>query len=72
MTLAQGEYGEDWVSLAACSGLGVLRFKYLAALTRHTVVIANGTSPTHHCLQQVTGFILPFSLSNVTPCEVLV
>ena len=23
VTLAQGEYGEDWVSWAACSGLGV-------------------------------------------------
>ena len=40
-------------------GLCVLRFKYLAALTRRTVVTATGTGPTHHCLQQVTGFILP-------------
>ena len=60
VTLAQGEYGEDWVSWAACSGLGVLRFKYLAALTRHTVVTATGTGPTNHCLQQVIGFIFPF------------
>lgn len=77
VTLAQGEYGEDWVSWAACSGLGVRDcvssgFNYLAALTRRTVVTATGTGPTNHCLQRVTGFILPFHLHTVGPCEVIV
>ena len=40
-----------------CPGLCVLRFKYLAAPTRRTVVTATGTGPTYHCLQWVTGFI---------------
>ena len=40
-----------------CPGLCVLRFKYLAAPTRRTVVTATGTGPTHHRLQRVTGFI---------------
>ena len=40
-----------------CPGLCVLRFKYLAAPTRRTVVTATGTGPTNHCLQRVTGFI---------------
>ena len=43
-----------------------------ASLTRRTVVTATGTGPTNHCLQWVTGFILPFSLLTVTPCEVIV
>ena len=55
-----------------CPGLCVLRFKYLAALTRRTVVTATGTGPTNHCLQRVTGFILPFPLLIVGPCEVIV
>ena len=42
-----------------CPGLCVLRLKYLAALTRRTVVTATGTGPTNHCLQRVTGFIFP-------------
>ena len=52
-------------------GQCVLRFKYLAALTRRTVVRATRTGPTNHCLQRVTGFILPFPLLTVTHCEVI-
>ena len=63
---------QDWVSGTGCPGLCVLWFKYLAALTRRTVVIATGIGPTNLCLQRVTGFILPFSLHTVTPCEVIV
>ena len=57
MTLAQGEYGEDMVSWTVCSGLGVLRFKYLAAPTRRIVVTATGTGPTNPCPHQATGSI---------------
>ena len=71
VTLAQGDYGEGWVSWAACSGLCVLRLKYLAALTRRTIVTATGTGPTNHCLQRVTGFILPIPLLTVGPGEVI-
>ena len=55
-----------------CPGPCVLRFKYLAALTRRIVVTATGTGPTNHCLQWVTGFILPFPLLTVGPGEVIV
>ena len=55
-----------------CPGLCVLRFKYLAALTGRTIVTATRTGPTNHCLQRVTGFILPFPLLTVGPCEVIV
>ena len=34
-----------------CPGLSVLRFKYISALTRRTIVTATGTGPTNHCLQ---------------------
>ena len=47
----------DCVFRTGCPGLCVLRFKYLAAPTRRTVVTATGTGPTYHCLQRVTGFI---------------
>ena len=43
-----------------------------ASLTRRTVVTATGTGPTNHCLQRVTGFILPFPLLTVGPGEVIV
>ena len=43
-----------------------------ASLTRRTVVTATGTGPTNHCLQRVTGFILPFPLLTVGSCEVIV
>ena len=43
-----------------------------ASLTRRTVVTTTGTSPTNHCLQRVTGFIHPFPLLTVGPCEVIV
>ena len=42
-----------------------------ASLTRHTVVTATGTGPTNHCLQRVTGSILPISLFTVGPYEVI-
>ena len=44
-----------------CPGLCVLRFKYLAAPTKRTVITATGTGPTHHCLQRASGSILPLS-----------
>ena len=47
----------NYVFRTGCPGLCVLRFKYLAAPTRRTVVTATGTGPTYHCLQRVTGFI---------------
>ena len=40
---------------AGCPGLCVLRFKYLAALTRRTTVTAVGTGLPNHCLHQATG-----------------
>ena len=40
-----------------CPGLCVLRFKYLAALTRRTTVTAVGTGLPNHCLHQATGSI---------------
>ena len=40
-----------------CPGLCVLRFKYLAAPTRRTTVIAVGTSLPNHCLHRATGSI---------------
>ena len=76
MTLVQGEYGGlsvlDCVFRTGCPGLCVLRFKYLAALTIRTVVTTTGTGPTNHCLQQVTGFILPIPLLTVGSSEVIV
>ena len=62
VTLAQGEYGEDWVSWAACSvtgcpGLRVLEFKYSAAPTRRTTETTVGTGLPNHCLHQPTGSI---------------
>ena len=60
MTLAQGEYGEDLVFWTTCSELGVrdcvLRFKYLAALTRRTTVLAVGTDLPNHCLHRANWF----------------
>ena len=47
-------------------------FKYLAALTRRTIVTTTGTGLTNRCLQRVTGFILPFPLLTVGPYEVIV
>ena len=52
-----------------CPGLCVLRFKYLAAPTRRTVVTTTGTGPTNHCLQQLTGFIIPIPLLTVGPVK---
>jgi hypothetical protein len=40
-----------------CPGLCVLRFKYLAALTRRTTVTAVGTGLPNHCLHRATGSI---------------
>src|SRR5215216_724929 len=40
-----------------CPGLGVLRFKYLAAPTRRTTVTAVGTGLSNHCLHRATGSI---------------
>src|SRR5215216_7890112 len=40
-----------------CPGLGVLSFKYLAAPTRRTTVIAVGTGLPNHCLHRATGSI---------------
>ena len=40
-----------------CSGLYVLRFEYLAALTRRIVETATGTGLPNPCLHQATGSI---------------
>ena len=57
------------MSGAACSGLCVLRFKYLAALTRRTTVTAVGTGLPNHCLHQATWFhFLNPSISSFMCC----
>ena len=53
-----------------CPRLCVLRFKYLVALTRRTVVTATGTGPTNPCPHQATGSILYLSLLTVCLREV--
>ena len=74
VTLAQGEYGEDWVSWAACSatgcpGLCVLEFKYSAAPTRCTTETAVGTGLPNNCLHQAYWFY--FINSFISSCLLL-
>src|SRR6266496_3942005 len=40
-----------------CPGLGVLKFKYLAAPTRRTTVTTVGTGLSNHCLHRATSSI---------------
>ena len=52
-----------------CPGLCVLRFKYLAALTRRTTVTTVGTGLSNHCLHQATWFhFLNPSISSFMCC----
>ena len=52
-----------------CPGLCVLRFKYLAALTRGTTVAAVGTGLPNHCLHQAYWFyFLNPSISSFLCC----
>ena len=58
----------DLISRRIRCGLCVLKFKYLAAPTRRTTVIAVGTGLPNHCLHRATGSIsstLSFSHSCV-------
>ena len=77
VVLVQGEYGEDWVSWAACSatgcpGLCVLEFKYSAAPTRRTTETAVGTGLPNHCLHQAYWFYFLNSFICSLQCCVLV
>ena len=52
-----------------CPGLCVLRFKYLAAPTRHTTVTTVGTGLPNHCLHQAYWFyFLNSSISSLLCC----
>ena len=55
-----------------CPGLCVLRFKYLAALTRRTTVTAVGTGLPNHCLHQAYWFYFLNSFISSLLCCVLV
>ena len=59
-----------------CPGLCVLRFKYLAAPTRHTAVTAVGTGLPNYCLHRATGSIsstlsFPHSCIDELDCHYL-
>ena len=62
----------DCVSRTGCPGLCVLRFKYLAALTRCTTETAVGTGLTNHCLHQAYWFYFLNSFISSYLCCVLV
>ena len=52
-----------------CPGLCVLRFKYIAARTRRTIVTSVGTSLSNHCLHQDYWFyFLNPSISSLLCC----
>ena len=55
-----------------CPGLGVLRFKYLAAPTRCTTETAVGTGLPNHCLHQAYWFYSLNSFISSLLCCVLV
>ena len=74
VTLVQGEYGEYWVSWAACSVTGcpelrVLEFKYSAAPTRRTTETSVGTGLPNHCLHRAHWFYL--LISFISSCLLL-
>ena len=81
VTLAQGEYGEDWVSWAACSGLGVR--DWVSGTVCPQVWILSRPNQTYSChsnwnwsnksLSSASHwFHLPFPLLTVGPCEFIV
>ena len=55
-----------------CPGLGVLRFKYLAAPTRRTTETAVGTGLPNHCLHQAYWFYFLNSFISSLLCCMLV